>query len=122
MNTVIKKLGIFKFAAAVIILLVIGIPKVKACHFAAADIYVTYIGAGVDGCSGTTEYKYEVTLFVYHACQSCFLDAGQNQNVFWTSQSAIDDGLPTPSGSVAVNHPSTTPDTVHQLCAQFSDS
>jgi len=122
MNTIVNKNGLLRLAVVALIMTVIGIPKAKACHFAAADIYVTYIGAGVDGCSGTTEYKYEVTLFVYHACQSCFLDAGQNQTVFWTSASAITDGLPTPSGSIVVNHPSPTPDTVHQLCAQFSDS
>ncbi|HLO70263.1 MAG TPA: hypothetical protein VK167_05310, partial [Flavipsychrobacter sp.] len=40
-----------------------------ASHLAAFDMWVTYIGAGIDGCTGTTEYKYEVAFDLYRSCE-----------------------------------------------------
>ncbi|RYD54256.1 MAG: gliding motility-associated C-terminal domain-containing protein, partial [Sphingobacteriales bacterium] len=47
-----------------------GVQKTKATHFASGELYLEYIGAGLDGCSGTTEYRYMVTLRLFFACQS----------------------------------------------------
>ena len=108
--------------AAIITVLSVIIPKVsEACHYAAADIFVTYIGAGVDGC-GTPDYQYEVTLKVYYACQTCFLDAGVNETVWYRSATLLNAGGPGAEGTIPVTSLTNAPDTSHQLCAQFADS
>ncbi|MCB9046719.1 MAG: gliding motility-associated C-terminal domain-containing protein [Chitinophagales bacterium] len=99
----------------------LGATKAKACHFAAADIYVTYIGTGANGC-GTPDYQYEITLIVYHACQTCYLDAGTTAPVYYKSATLEAAGSPNASGTVTVTSLTTAPDTSHQLCAQFADS
>jgi hypothetical protein len=43
--------------------------KALADHFAAGDIWINYIGQGQDGCTGTTEYKYEIFFDQYKACE-----------------------------------------------------
>ncbi len=102
-------------ALIILLLGISGIQKAYACHYAAADIYVTYVGAGADGCSNP-DYKYEITLIVYYACQGCYLDGGQNETVYVESAEA---GTAFP---VAVKHENVDPDTTHQLCGRFSDS
>ncbi len=101
---------------------VIGIQKAHACHLAAADISVTYSGPGLDGCTGTAVYKYDVELVVYYGCITCVGNGAQNATINYSSASAIADGLPTPTGSFIVNDPKLIADTAHQLCAQFKDS
>ncbi len=108
----------FKSARRVILMLLVllfatGLQKSYACHFAAADIYVTYSGDGVDGCSGTTEYKYDVTLVIYFGCQTCYGDLGTSTNVSYRSANA---GF---SGNMTVTDVNADPDTVHSLCPAF---
>ncbi len=55
--------------AVTLLLSAIGVTPARATHFAAGDLYVTYIGAGIDNCKGTPEYKYDVTLILYGACE-----------------------------------------------------
>ncbi len=95
---------------------------VKACHLAAADINVTYVGPGIDGCTGTPVYEYEVELTVYFACQTCQGTGPQNTTVSYGSASAQAEGLPNPTGSIPMSDVRALADTVHQLCAQFEDS
>ncbi|MCB9064607.1 MAG: gliding motility-associated C-terminal domain-containing protein [Chitinophagales bacterium] len=121
MNRAFSKLGVM-LVAVVLLTFAAGIKKANACHFAAADIFVTYSGPGADGCGSPTVYQYDVELIVYHACQTCYLDAGVNQTVRWESQTAIDDALPTPNGQITVTSITPQPDTVHSLCAAFADS
>ena len=111
----------WQFAVLLVLITSLNATKAKACHFAAADIYVTYVGAGVDGC-GTPDYQYEITLIVYHACQTCYLDAGQTAPVYYKSANLAATGSPDSSGTVTVTSLTTAPDTSHQLCAQFADS
>ena len=84
--------------------------ETKASHLGAADIYVTYVGAGADGCSGTTEYKYVVTLDVYRACENG-ASAPTTANIFWASTNA----------GFQDNRNITNPirDTLDELCAAF---
>ncbi|MCB0697820.1 MAG: hypothetical protein KDC07_10675, partial [Chitinophagaceae bacterium] len=100
----------------------IGLPKANACHFAAADISIRYVGPGADGCSGTTKYWYIVELDIYYACISCQGTGGTTATIQYASASAQADGLPNPSGNFVATDPQTNIDTVHQLCAQFDDS
>ncbi len=81
---------------------------VFASHYAAGDIYVTYIGAGQDGCSGTTEYKYEITVDVYKACEpgSSFLGTNETLRI-WSTNAGYDQ-------SIQMSNPQI--DTVDQLC------
>lgn len=67
-----KSLSINKLIkyCSLVMLISLSITKAKASHYAAADLYLTYIGAGVDGCTGTTEYKYTVTFDIYKACEA----------------------------------------------------
>ncbi len=112
-----NKLKIALIPIALLMLTVLTTKKASACHFAAADIYITYTGAGANGCSGTTEYKYDITLKVYLACQNCFLDPGQNQTVRYESINAGTGVI-----NIPVTHANTRPDTVHSLCPSVQDS
>ena len=118
-----KRLGLLKIPLLLLILSFFGSKDAKACHFAAADIYVTYVGAGVDGC-GTPDYKYEVTLIVYHACQGCYLDAGPDQRVYYESVNAgFADFIEVQHRNpLDPNNPNPKPDTTHSLCGEFQDS
>ncbi|MFN4247259.1 MAG: gliding motility-associated C-terminal domain-containing protein [Flavipsychrobacter sp.] len=114
-----KNLNLYK----VIVLLALSlfsVNKASACHYGAADIYVKYIGAGQDGCTGTTDYSYEVTLTIYLACQDCTLDYGGTDvgQVFSANsgQGAITLNFTDIKGATA------DPDTVHQLCPSAVDS
>src|SRR5690606_13027060 len=83
----IGKINLHRLLAALILLVTLTATEVRACHFAAADIFVTYVGTGVDGC-GAPDYEYEITLKVYHACQTCNLEQGLTANVTYRSANA----------------------------------
>ncbi|OSZ78903.1 hypothetical protein CAP35_11820 [Chitinophagaceae bacterium IBVUCB1] len=57
-------------AILLLILSLVSYQQARASHYAAVDLFVTYIGAGIDGCTGTTEYLYEVTFDQYKACET----------------------------------------------------
>ncbi|MCB0700959.1 MAG: gliding motility-associated C-terminal domain-containing protein [Chitinophagaceae bacterium] len=82
----------------------------KASHLAAADLYITYVGGGADGCSGTTEYKYVVTFDIYRACEGG-ATAPTSVSIQWGSVNA---GV---NGNLNMNQPIR--DTLDQLCAAF---
>ncbi|MBZ0099246.1 MAG: hypothetical protein K8F30_09185, partial [Taibaiella sp.] len=110
-------------AMLTLMLTAIGLPRASACHLTAADISVTYIGPGVDGCSGTAEYKYRVEVITYYACQTCQGDGAQQSTVYWASASAQADGLPNASGNDPIfDSLNVIADTVHQLCGAYADS
>ena len=112
---------ILRFLLACVVTLAFFMPEEsKACHLAAADIYVTYVGEGADGCSNP-DYKYEVTLIIYYACQDCFNPGNGPQQVFYES-AFLGVGGGNPGLSVRVDTVGPAPDTVHSLCGQFSDS
>ncbi|MCB0699773.1 MAG: gliding motility-associated C-terminal domain-containing protein [Chitinophagaceae bacterium] len=83
----------------------------NATHIAAADIYITYVGGGADGCSGTSEYKYVVTLDVYAACETGSARLGPTARVDFASTNA---GF---ASFVNMNNPIR--DTLDDLCAAF---
>ncbi len=64
-----------------LLLSVLSVNKVKASHYAAVDLFVTYIGAGIDGCTGTTEYLYEITFDQYKACEQFNAGLDQSANI-----------------------------------------
>ena len=71
MKTFSKKcLNLLTAMLPALLLTVFAHTRSSATHFAAGEIYLTYIGEGADGCSNTSEYKYLVTLDVYRACES----------------------------------------------------
>ncbi|RYE26006.1 MAG: gliding motility-associated C-terminal domain-containing protein [Sphingobacteriales bacterium] len=93
--------------------------KATASHIAAIDMFVTYVGAGQDGCSGTTDYSYQVTVQLYMACENGSTGGDPTIN-YWSDnlgqtfttqlpQLLNKDGLP-------------APDTVHSLCPIYQDS
>ncbi|RYD55457.1 MAG: gliding motility-associated C-terminal domain-containing protein [Sphingobacteriales bacterium] len=84
----------------------------NACHTASGYIYVNYVGAGIDGCSGTTDYKYEIHLILYTACQGCQFPIRDSAQIQWESR----DGS-VPGGNVWVHE--LTFDTVSQICPGF---
>ncbi|MBN8669692.1 MAG: gliding motility-associated C-terminal domain-containing protein [Chitinophagales bacterium] len=92
-------------------------PKLaKACHFGAADLFVTYTGPGIDGCTGTTVYQYDVTCIIYYACQTCYTDGGAGGvNIAYSSALA-------PGGNVTCNPAKPNADTLHALCPAYNDS
>ncbi len=108
---------ILRFLLTCVITLAFVLPnKSKACHLAAADIYVTYVGEGADGCSDP-DYKYEVTLIVYYACQTCFSNGDGQQTVRYESLS-----LASGVQQLLLDPVNPNADTLHSLCGQFSDS
>lgn len=109
---------LYVFVALLLLSGITGIQKARACHWASGDMYATYIGAGLDGCSGTTEYKYRISLILYFACQGCTLDVRDSTTV------AVFDG------DVAYTNPDpltgglwwikeTNYDTVTQVCPNY---
>ena len=100
----------------VLVTALFSVQNAKACHLAAADIFVTYVGAGADGCSAP-DYQYEVTLVIYYACQTCFNDGEFNQSIRVQSTEA---GFN--QAFVAPPFNPTDADTVHGLCGEFADS
>jgi len=84
-----------------------------ASHFAAGQIYLTYIGEGADGCSNTSEYKYLLVVDIYRACEGGS-PAPVNITVDWGSVNA---GV---SSFTSMANPQR--DTLHELCEAFVDS
>lgn len=94
------------------VLMFIGMDKAKASHFAAADLFLTYVGDGVDGCTGTTEYKYLVTFDIYKACEQGSAGLPQNVSISYQSTNSGD-----PVGFLAMSTPRI--DTLDGLCDNF---
>ncbi len=72
----------FKFTRVVFFtiffLLLVGVlPRVYASHYAAIDLFVTYVG-DQSGCAGTPELKYEITLDIYANCGNGSASLGPN--------------------------------------------
>ncbi|HEY1030767.1 MAG TPA: hypothetical protein VGD89_03275, partial [Flavipsychrobacter sp.] len=87
--------------------------QASACHFGAADMYVTYVGNAPDGC-GVPEYKYEVTLIIYYACQTCPTDGGTGGvTINYKSDQA---GVNT---TLLLNPDKANADTLHSLCPVY---
>ena len=99
-------------------LLLFSPQKAEACHFGGADIYVTYSGPGIDGCTGTTIYQYDVTVKVYYACQTCWTNGGFPISVRYSSVLAG----PLAGGTLNCNPTKPDADTIHSLCPAFADS
>jgi gliding motility-associated-like protein len=99
-----------------------GINTANASHIAALDLSVKYIGAGQDGCSGTTEYKYEISVTLFTACEQGSITGGGGTLEYWSDNAGIPrtniplEQVPNRVGST------TDPDTVHSLCAVYSQS
>jgi gliding motility-associated-like protein len=104
------------------VLCTVAMHKALASHIAALDMNVKYIGAGQDGCSGTTEYKYEITCIIYTACEVNSATGGGGNLQYWSDNAGIPKTNiplvqePNVSGSII------DPDTVHSLCAVYSQS
>ena len=80
--------------------------SVKATHYAAADLYLDYIG------NGPTNLKYQITLVVYKACEPNNASLVTSEPVTFSSSCG---SLP------SRNLPSVVgPDTMDQLCANFA--
>ena len=76
-------------AAILSMLCIMGVTRdAKASHLAAADIFLTYVGEGADGCSTTTEYKYLLTVDVYRACEVGSIAAPTSARITWGSENA----------------------------------
>ncbi|MBS1772270.1 MAG: gliding motility-associated C-terminal domain-containing protein [Bacteroidetes bacterium] len=101
-------------AVALIALSSILAPKnAKACHFGAAEMWVDYVGAGIDGCTGTAEYKYDVTVIIYYACQTCWTSGSTSIPIQVTSATL---GYNTSYTADTIPGPV---DTVQSLCPQY---
>lgn len=84
----------------------------KACHLAAADMYIEYAGKPVDICNPVPDYTYRITMVTYSYC-NCGLTTGANETVFYESKNGA-------TGALNVVLPSNGIDTVDQLCPDFS--
>lgn len=96
------------------LVLSLAAPKAsKACHLAAADIYIEYAGAGVNICNPVPDYTYKVTFITYSYC-NCGLTTSQTaETISYTSANA--------GGTVYTKSLNADPmDTVDQLCPQYS--
>lgn len=105
----------------VLLLCSLGSSKVFASHFAAADMYVQYVGTGIN------DLRYRVVLQVYKACEIGSIDLSPQETVYIWSQSA---GI-NPSGDIGSGVTSNffitvdtlgnnTNDTLDQLCPNFT--
>ncbi|MCB0696255.1 MAG: gliding motility-associated C-terminal domain-containing protein [Chitinophagaceae bacterium] len=104
-----------KLSLVVIIALLLAIiPNVsKACHLAAADMYIEYAGKGVNVCNPQPDYTYRVTLITYSYCNCGLTTSTTGERVYY--QSANDGG---PALSQLL--PADPMDTVDQLCPTYS--
>ncbi|MGN6475951.1 MAG: hypothetical protein ACTHKV_01910, partial [Flavipsychrobacter sp.] len=89
--------------------------KALADHFAAGDLTATYIGPGLDGCTGTTTYIYLVTFDEYKPCDPGNADLPKNETAYYQSANA---GV----GPVAINFTNPEIDTLDQLCDVFKST
>ncbi len=90
----------------------------RAAHFAAIDMNLQYIGAGLDGCSGTTEYKYRFTITIYRACEigSPALD----HDSVTINYESLNGGAATAQKTFSAY--AEVRDTLDELCPIYSDS
>lgn len=77
----------------------------SASHYAAVDLYMDYIG------TGPGNYKYQVTLVIYKACEPNSISLSNSESVDFAS--SCSGGF-----SRLLNQPNS--DTLDQLCAQFA--
>jgi len=89
----------------------LGINKTFATHFAAADMYITYVG------SGPTDLKYRVTLNIYKACEPYGSPLSYPEHIGYSSVK-----LGVNVGQVAVDTMGAGHgnDTLDQLCSGFT--
>jgi len=102
------------------LLLITSTEKAKACHSAGIDLWVVYTGPGIDGCTGTTIYSYDVYLSFYTACQTCAASPSPNDDVIVYSPTLGPSSQMTIP--VADPHGTEEADTVFSLCPQYHDS
>ncbi len=110
-----------RYKLLLLVLLVLFGKTTKADHFAAGDMHLTYIGEGLDGCTGTTEYKYELVFDWYRACDPGNAPIGAYGNISWRSATAVAAGLPGATGGFNFSDPGVvfTRDTLDELCDTF---
>ncbi len=101
------------FAAGLPVLLLVLFTQHKsyASHFAAGEIYLTYIGEGADGCSNTSEYKYIITLDIFRACEQGSAPAPTFASINYGSLNA--------GFSNTLNMSEFQADTLNDLCEVF---
>jgi len=102
-----KKL-LFCFA---LLMCALGMDKALASHFAAADMYVTYIG------TGPTDLKYKVVLDVYKACEPSNSDLYYPEYISYNSTKLGVNVSQIVVDTVGTGHRS---DTLDQLCPNFA--
>lgn len=109
LRTVKKILG----SIAAVFIMLIAFPAIsKACHLAAADIFIEYAGIGVDPCLPTPDYTYNITMVTYSSC-NCGLTTGANETLRYES---VNGG----TGVLQTTLVSTGIDIIDQLCPTFS--
>lgn len=116
----IGKVRLFLLVLLTGIVIVSSTEKAKACHSAGIDLWVVYTGPGIDGCTGTTIYSYDVYLSFYTACQTCASSPSPNDNVIVYSPTLGSSSQMTIP--VADPHGTDEADTVFSLCPQYHDS
>lgn len=104
------------FALCLLALVAILPSKTYACHLAAADMYIDYIGKGVDPCAPNPvpDYTYRVTLVTYSSC-NCGLTTGLNETLYYSSANGATGNL-----SIKFVPEKNKPDTIDQLCPNIS--
>ncbi len=107
-----KKITTKIFAGFCLILLSTVYNQARACHLAAADIYIEYAGVGVDICNPVPDYTYRVTMVTYSSC-NCGLTTGPTERLYYQSE---DDG----SGQHFVDMTSPGIVIVDELCPAFA--
>lgn len=109
---IIKRSYFYVFSFVIMLTALFAANTAKACHLAAADIYIEYAGKGVDVCNPDPDYTYDITLVTYSYC-NCTLTTGNNETVFYQSENGA-------TGVLSVQLSSPGIDTVDQLCPAFS--
>ncbi|WP_165836272.1 gliding motility-associated C-terminal domain-containing protein [Taibaiella soli] len=88
-----------------------GVNKTLATHFAAADMYITYIG------TGPTDLKYRVVLDIYKACEPGAANLTYPEHISYSSAKLGVNVTQVAVDTTGTNHPS---DTLDQLCSSFT--
>ncbi len=99
------RLNLTKTILALLLFLAGTTCKIYASHYAAIDLYVTYIG-DQSGCSTADELKYEVTLDVYASCPGG-LPGTATSISFWSENAGV-------TGTIQTEIPAV--DTIAELC------
>jgi gliding motility-associated-like protein len=85
--------------------------KASASHYAAVDLYLTYVG------SGPSDLKYKITLVIYKACEPGSISLSTSEGVSFNSSCGT---LPFMSLPTIPNELGYQEDTLDQLCANFA--